>query len=161
MKKITPFACALLFVAVTGYALTELNRFLDISDPKREAVVVTGKGVYYQPFRVDYLSGKSSILRRDVRIPVLTDRAARTNIGDSLEIVIGRGLLLKHWTSPADKHDEYNNFMFKVLHLGVFAGIFAFISFAYFRSVHQLPQTKKLGTHLILIAASIVVFYFV
>ena len=159
MKRIILFVCVLLFVVVTRYTLTELNRFLDMSGPKREVVVVTGKGLYYQPFRVDYLTGRSSILRKDVRIPVLSDRAARTNIGDPVEIVIGRGLLLKHWVSPADKHNEYNNFIFKLFYLGAFTGIFALISLAYFRSTHQLPQAKKLGIYLFLVVASIITFY--
>jgi len=159
MKRIILFVFVLLFVAVTRYTLTEFNRFLDMSDPKREVVVVTGKGLYYQPFRVDYFSGRSSILRKDVRIPVLSERAARTNIGDPVEIVIGRGLLLKQWVSPADKHNEYNNFIFKLLHLGMFTGVFALISLAYFRSTHQLHQAKKLGIYSFLVVASIIFFY--
>jgi hypothetical protein len=159
VKRIILFVCVLLFVAVTRYTLTEFNRFLDMSGPKREVVVVTGKGLYYQPFRVDYLSGRSSILRKDLQIPVLSDRAAHTNIGDPVEIVIGRGLLLKHWVSPADKYDEYNNFIFKASYLGAFTGIFALISLAYFRSTHQLPQAKKLGIYLFLVVASIIIFY--
>ena len=148
-----------LFVAVTRYTLTEFNRFSDIGGLENEAVIVTGKGVYYQPFRVDFLTGRSSFLRQDVRIPVLADRAAHTNIGDPVEIVIGRGLLLKHWVSPADKYDEYNNFIFKASYLGAFTGIFALISLAYFRSTHQLPQAKKLGIYLFLVVASIIIFY--
>lgn len=159
MKGIILFVCVLLFVAVTRYTLTEFNRFLDMSDPKHEVVVVTGKGLYYQPFRVDYLAGRSSILRKDIRIPVLSDRTARTNIGDPVEIVIGRGLLLKHWVSPADKHNEYNNFIFRLSYLGVFTGVFALISLAYFHSTHQLSQAKKLGIYSFLLVASIIIFY--
>ena len=159
MKKIIPFLCMFLFVAVTRYTLTEFNRFSDISGLENEAVIVTGKGVYYQPFRVDFLTGRSSILRQEVRIPVVAERAAHTNIGDPVEIVIGRGLLLKPWISPADKHAEYNTFMFKALYLGVFAGFFAFISFIYFRSTRQLSQTKKFGMYSILVLASFIIFY--
>lgn len=159
MKKIIPFLCMFLFVAVTRYTLTEFNRFLDISGLENEAVIVTGKGVYYQPFRVDFLTGRSSILQQEVRIPVLTERAARTNIGDPVEIVIGRGLLLKTWISPADKHAEYNTFMFKAPYLAVFAGIFAFASFVYFRSTRQLSQTKRFGMYSILVVASFIIFY--
>jgi len=148
-----------LFVAVTRYTLTAFNRFSDISGLENEAVIVTGKGVYYQPFRVDFLTGRSSILGQEVRIPVLAERAARTNIGDSVEIVIGRGLLLKPWISPADKHVEYNTFRFKAPYLGVFAGIFAFISFVYFRSTRQLSQTKKFGMYSILVGVSFIIFY--
>lgn len=148
-----------LFVAVTRYALTEFNRFSDIGGLEHEAVIVTGKGVYYQPFRVDFLTGRSSILRQEVRIPVLAERATRANIGDPVEIVIGRGLLLKPWISPADKHAEYNTFKFKASYLGVFVGIFAFISFVYFRSTRQLSQTKKFGMYSILVVASLIIFY--
>ena len=103
-----------LFVAVARYTLAEFNRFSDVGELENETVIVTGKGVYYQPFRVDFLTGRSSILRQEVRIPVLAERAARTNIGDPVEIVIGRGLLLKPWISPADKHAEYNTFKFSI-----------------------------------------------
>jgi len=148
-----------LFVAVTKYTLTGFNRFSDVSELENEAVIVTGKGVYYQPFRVDFLTGRSSILGQEVRIHVLAERAARTNIGDSVKIVIGRGLLLKPWISPADKNAEYNTFMFKAPYLGVFAGIFAFISFVYFRSTRQLSQTKKFGMYSILVGVSFIIFY--
>ena len=159
MKKFILFLCMFLFVAVARYTLAEFNRFSDVGELENETVIVTGKGVYYQPFRVDFLTGRSSILRQEVRIPVLAERAARTNIGDPVEIVIGRGLLLKPWISPADKHAEYNTFKFKASYLGVFVGIFAFISFVFFRSTRQLSQTKKFGMYSILVVASFIIFY--
>jgi len=87
-------------------ALLQSNRFLDNHRPAFESMEVKSIGKYYQPFRVDYLEGWSTNLSKLVRVPVLTEKAEATAIGEHVSIVVGAGLFGKDWVAPKDKYEE-------------------------------------------------------
>ena len=151
----------LLVTALIPVALTEFNHFLDPSSPVQETLTVVGKGKYYQPFRVDYLVGRSSALGRLVRVPVLPDQVERTQPGSVIDIVVGEGLFRKPWVFPADKQQEYSYPMYKIVYLGFFTIVLGVFSVGYFRLTKQYQNKKRIGAYILATAIGIACFYII
>ncbi len=134
----------LLLIANTSRATIEqINRFIDTNAPKEDIIMVDKIGVYYQPFKVDYLEGFGINNKTKMLVTVLSSTAQNVSVGDSFAVVYGRGLLQKTWVAPKQKHEEYNNNSFKILYLGVMSTLLIVVSIAFFRLAIKQNISKK------------------
>ena len=146
---------------VTRFTLVPMNQFLDPREPVTESLTVESVGKYYQPFRADYIQGRSRVLDRAVRVGVLPERAEQTTIGQSVKIVVGKGLLRKPWTMPQDKHEGCANLTFKVVYLGMFAGFFAILTILHFKCDLTHSRRKATGEYVAALTVGVVLFYLI
>jgi len=153
-----PWKITLVLFLAIGFGsrvlLLELNHFADHSTPSRETLVIESVGKYYTPFRVDYLSGRSELLRKSIDVPVLAEVAAQSKVGDHIDIAVGKGLFNRPWIFPYDKYLEYDTFAFKAVDLGVSSFLFAVLTGLYFFSYKRRYLTAK-GIRLYFVALAV------
>jgi len=148
-----------LVIFVSKSLVTVLNEYVDSTHPTQETITVASIGTYYQPFRVDYLAGRSTLLKKSVRVPVLPDVAAKATIGTPTPIVVGAGFFRKPWIEPGDKYAENSDRNFRTGYVAIFLILFLGCSIACLKFASVLGKMKALMAYCSAVVLGIVMFY--
>jgi hypothetical protein len=108
---------------------------------------------------VDYLSGRSGVLKQAVLVPVLPDVAAKATIGSPTPIVVGAGLFRKPWIEPGDKYAENSDRSFKTGYVAIFVILFVGWSIVCLKFASGLGKMKALMAYCSAVVLGTVIFY--
>lgn len=144
---------------LSRFVLNVLNQYIDSTPPSQGAMVVKGIGKYYQPFRVDYLSGESELLKRVVRVPVLPEVAANTDIGTRVQVVVGNGLFRKSWSETKETYDKYSDRNFRTGYVTIFVLVFVVCSVVCLKVASRFGQARAAGAYCSAVAVGSIMFY--
>jgi hypothetical protein len=151
---------AILFVSALAYvassSLVQANRFGDRAAVRIERATVLSSDVTYRPFRVDWLR-VSFVDGSERRVPVLPRIATSAGEGSSMEVAVGRGLLRKEWIAAAEEHRAYDTMIYRVVYLGIFAALFAMLTWVYYWK--GAPKVHRHGVFAAAIVLGAVCFY--
>jgi hypothetical protein len=147
-------------VAYLSRALLDvLNQYAVSTVPTQETVIVKGVGTFYNPFRNDYLSGQSTLLKKTVHVPVLPDVAANTAIGRPTQIMVGDGLLRKRWVASKERYEGTSDRNFRTGYIAVFVLLFAVGSVACLRLTRALGKVTAVQIYGAGLAVGALLFY--
>ena len=142
-KLLIRLALGFAMVAYLSRALLNvLNQYAVSTAPTHETIIVKDVGTFYNPFRNDYLSGQSTLLKKTVHVPVLPDVAANTAIGSQTQIMVGDGLLRKRWIASKERYEGTIDRNFRTGYIAMFVLLFAVGSVACLRLTHVFGKVR-------------------